>query len=110
METVIVTGAAGTVGNYVARECEAAGYEVVASDTNQLGIRQPTRGRIEACDRTGRDVQERALGGVDHVIHTAALLDASTHATLLGRVNTDLVIELFELAAQRGVKRFVHMS
>ena len=110
METVLVTGAAGTVGNYVARLCEAAGYAVVANDTNELGIRQPTRGRIEAGDLTEREVRERALAGVDHVIHTAALLDASTHATRLGRVNTDLVIELFELAAQRGVKRFVHMS
>lgn len=110
METVLVTGAAGTVGNYVARLCEAAGYAVVASDTNELGIRQPTRGRIEAGDLTERDVRERALAGVDHVIHTAAVLDASTHPTRLARVNTDLVIELFELAAQRGVKRFVHMS
>lgn len=110
METVLVTGAAGTVGNYVARLCEAAGYAVVASDTNERAIRQPTRGRIEAGDLTDKDVRARALGGVDHVIHTAALLDASTHAARLGRVNTDLVIQLFELAAARGVKRFVHMS
>ncbi|MET0283512.1 MAG: NAD-dependent epimerase/dehydratase family protein [Polyangiales bacterium] len=110
METVLVTGAAGTVGNYVARLCEAAGFAVVANDTNARGIRQPTRGRIEAGDLTARDVRERALNGVDHVIHTAALLDASTHAARLGSVNTDLVADLFELAAQRGVKRFVHMS
>ncbi|HEY6879211.1 MAG TPA: NAD(P)-dependent oxidoreductase [Polyangiales bacterium] len=110
METVLVTGAAGTVGNYVARLCEAAGYAVVASDTNARGIRQPTRGRIEAGDLTVREVRERALTGVDHVIHTAALLDASTEAARLGRVNTDLVVDLFESAAARGVKRFVHMS
>ncbi|MDB4975757.1 MAG: UDP-glucose 4-epimerase [Myxococcaceae bacterium] len=110
METVLVTGAAGTVGNYVARLCEAAGYAVVASDTNERGIRQPTRGRIVAGDLTERDVRERAMAGVDHVIHTAALLDASAHATRLARVNTELVIELFELAARERVKRFVHMS
>ncbi|MEY4513859.1 MAG: hypothetical protein RLZZ450_5981 [Pseudomonadota bacterium] len=110
METVLVTGAAGTVGNYVARLCEAAGYAVVASDTNERGIRQPTRGRIEAGDLTERDVRARALLGVDHVIHTAALLDASTHAARLGQVNTDLVMQLFEQAAEQHVKRFVHMS
>ena len=110
VETVLVTGAAGTVGNYVARLCEAAGYAVVASDTNERGIRQPTRGRIEAGDLTEREVRERALRGVDHVIHTAALLDTSTHPKRLASVNTDLVIELFEQAAERGVKRFVHMS
>jgi 2-alkyl-3-oxoalkanoate reductase len=110
VETVLVTGAAGTVGNYVARLCEAAGYAVVANDTNERGIRQPTRGRIEAGDLTEAEVRERALTGVDHVIHTAALLEASTHAARLGQVNTDLVMQLYELAAARGVKRFVHMS
>lgn len=110
METVLVTGAAGTVGNYVVRLCEAAGFAVVANDTNQLGIRQPTRGRIEAGDLTLPDVRERALAGVDHVIHTAGLLDASADATELGRVNTDLVASLFELAAARKVKRFIHLS
>lgn len=110
METVLVTGAAGTVGNYVVRLCEAAGFRVVATDTNALGIRQPTRGRIEAGDLTSPEVQARVLDGVDHVIHTAGLLDASTDAAELGRVNTDLVIGLFEKAAERGVKRFVQLS
>jgi len=110
VETVLVTGAAGTVGNYVVRLCEAAGFAIVANDTNALGIRTPTRGRIEAGDLTLPDVQERALEGVDHVIHTAGLLDASADAAELGRVNTDLVANLFERAAERGVKRFVHLS
>lgn len=110
METVLVTGAAGTVGNYVVRLCEAAGFSVVASDTNTRAIRQPTRGRIEAGDLTDPQVRERAMEGVQHVIHTAGLVDASANASALGRVNTDLVVELFELAAQRGVKRFVHLS
>jgi nucleoside-diphosphate-sugar epimerase len=110
VETVLVTGAAGTVGNYVVRLCEAAGFAVVANDLNERGIRQPTRGRIEAGDLTARDVRVRALEGVDHVIHTAALLDASADPSGLGRVNTDLVVDLFEAAAERGVKRFVHMS
>jgi nucleoside-diphosphate-sugar epimerase len=110
VETVLVTGAAGTVGNYVGRLCEAAGFAVVANDLNARGIRQPTRGRIAAGDLTEREVRERALEGVDHVIHTAAVLDAAAHPSGLGRVNTDLVVELFEAAAERKVKRFVHMS
>lgn len=110
METVLVTGAAGTVGNYVVGMCEAAGFAVVAADSNMRGMRQPTRGRIEAGDLTQRAVRERALLGVDHVIHTAALLDATASAVGLGRVNTDLVADLYEDAAARGVKRFIHMS
>ena len=110
METVLVTGAAGTVGNYVVRLCEAAGFAVVASDMNERGIRQPTRGRIEAGDLTAKEVRARALEGVDHVIHTAAVIDASADPSGLGRINTDLVVDLFEAAAERRVKRFVHMS
>lgn len=110
METVLVTGAAGTVGNYVVRLCEAAGFAVVATDQNMRGMRQPTRGRMVAGDLTDPAVRAQALEGVDHVIHTAALLDASADASVLGRVNTELVVELFEAAALRDVKRFVHMS
>jgi 2-alkyl-3-oxoalkanoate reductase len=110
VETVLVTGAAGSVGSYVVGLCEAAGFGVVASDWNQRGLRQPTRGRICAGDLSDPDVRARALDGVDHVIHTAALLDATADASALGRVNTDLVVKLFEEAAQRDVKRFVHMS
>jgi 2-alkyl-3-oxoalkanoate reductase len=110
VETVLVTGAAGTVGNYVVRLCEAAGFAVVASDTNARGIRQPARGRIEAGDLTSADVRARALEGVQHVIHTAGLLDAAAEPSELGRVNTDLVVELFEMAAARQVRRFVHLS
>jgi len=110
VETVLVTGAAGTVGNYVLGLAEAAGYAVVASDLNARGLRQPTRGRIVAGDLLLPDVRARALEGVDHVIHTAALLDTSANADVLGRVNTDLVRFLFEDAAKLGVQRFVHMS
>jgi UDP-glucose 4-epimerase len=110
VETVLVTGAAGTVGNYVVGLCEAAGYAVVAADANERGLRRPTRGRIEAGDLTDRAVRERALTGVNHVVHTAALLDATASAVGLGRVNTDLVADLYEDAAARGVRRFIHMS
>ncbi len=110
METVLVTGAAGTVGNYVVGLCEAAGFNVVANDTNARGLRQPTRGRICPGDLLDAEVRARALEGVDHVIHTAALLDASADVAELGGVNTELVVRLFEDAAKQRVKRFVHMS
>jgi len=110
VETVLVTGAAGTVGNYVVGLAEAAGYSVVASDINARGLRQPTRGRIVAGDLLDPDVRKRALQGVDHVIHTAALLDATADSDALGRVNTDLVRLLYEGAAAVGAQRFVHMS
>lgn len=105
-----MTGAAGTVGNYVVGLCEAKGYAVVASDMNARGLRRPTRGRLVPGDLTDPDVRARALEGVDHIVHTAALLDETADAAALGRVNTELVMALYEGAAKVGVKRFVHMS
>ncbi len=110
VETVLVTGAAGTVGNYVVGLAEAAGYSVVASDVNGHGLRQPTRGRIAMGNLLDPMVRESALDGVDHVIHTAGLLDATADAEALSRVNTDLVRFLFEDATRKGVQRFVHLS
>jgi nucleoside-diphosphate-sugar epimerase len=110
VETVLVTGAAGTVGNYVVGLAEAAGFNVVANDANARALRKPTRGRACPGDLTQADVRARALEGVDHVIHTAALLDSTAQSMDLSRVNTELVSALFEAAAQTKVKRFVHMS
>lgn len=110
METVLVTGAAGTVGNYVVGLAEAQGYRVIANDVQSLALRQPTRGEIRAGDLTDADVRRHALEGVDHVIHTAGLVDATADATALGRVNTRLVEQLYEDASTAGVKRFVHLS
>ena len=105
-----MTGAAGTVGNYVVGLCEAKGYGVVASDMNARGLRRPTRGRIVPGDLNDPAVRAQALRGVDYVVHTAGLLDATADAAGLGRVNTDLVVALYEDGADAGVKRFVHMS
>jgi nucleoside-diphosphate-sugar epimerase len=110
VETVLVTGAAGTVGNYVVGLSEAAGYTVVASDVNARGLRHPTRGRIVAGDLSHPDVRARALEGVDYVIHTAALIDSTANAAMLGKINTELVSQLYEDAARVGAKHFVHMS
>jgi nucleoside-diphosphate-sugar epimerase len=110
VETVLVTGAAGTVGNYVVGLAEAAGFAVVANDLNARALRQPTRGRAFPGDLRDPGVRARALEGVDHIVHTAALLDSTAETTELSRINTELVEDLFDDAARRKVKRFVHMS
>lgn len=45
METVLVTGAAGTVGNYVVGLAEAAGFRVVATDLTPKGVQAPSAAR-----------------------------------------------------------------
>lgn len=110
METVLVTGAAGTVGNYVVGLAEAAGMRVVATDILPHGVQQPVRGEVRAGDLRDGAFVERVLRGVNHVIHTAAMLDVGTPEETLRAVNTQAVGTLYDAAAKAGVKRFLQVS
>lgn len=110
MGTVLVTGAAGTVGNYVIPLAEAAGYRVIASDLTAKGVQQPVRGEVRAGDLRDSAFVDRLVRGCDFVIHTAALLDVGAPSGALSQVNTDVVARLHEAAGAAGAKRFVQVS
>ena len=110
MKTVLVTGAAGTVGNYVAGLAEAAGYRVIATDLVSSGVRVPVRGEIRPADLRDPGAAPRLVEGCDYVIHAAAQLSVEADAAELARTNTDAVVRLYEAARDAGVERFVHMS
>ena len=108
--TVLVTGAAGTVGNYVVPLAEAAGYRVIASDITAKGVQQPVRGEVRPGDLRDREVLERLVAGCDAVIHTAALLDVGAPPSAIHELNTGVVERLYDAATRAGVKRFVQIS
>jgi nucleoside-diphosphate-sugar epimerase len=110
METVLVTGARGTVGHYVVGLAEAAGYRVVVNDTSTSGLSVPVRGEVRAGDLRDPSVCARVVAGCDHIIHTAAQLEARAESAELAKSNTDVVMQLYEAADAAKVKRFVHMS
>lgn len=110
METVLVTGAAGTVGNYVVGLAEAAGFRVVATDLTPKGVQAPVRGEVRAGDLRDKSFVDRVVKGVDHVIHTAAMLDVGTPYETLSAVNTEAVGHLYDALARAGGKRFLHVS
>ena len=110
MSTVLVTGAAGTVGNYVIPLAEAAGHRVIATDLSAKGVQQPVRGEVRPGDLRDREFTRRVVLGCDAVIHTAALLDVGAPVTALRSVNTVVVRELFDAAREAGATRFVHLS
>lgn len=109
-QTVLVTGAAGTVGNYVVGLAEAAGHRVVASDLHPKGIALPVRGEVRPGDIRDRAFLDKLVRGVDHVIHTAAMLDVGAPEGTLAAVNTEAVVALYDAAARAGAKRFVFVS
>lgn len=110
MKTVLVTGAMGTVGNYVVSLAETAGYRVIVSDRERRGLRAPVRGEIRAADIRDPSVLPALVKGCDAVIHTAAQLSVSADAAELAKTNSDAVAALYEAAAAAGASRFVHVS
>lgn len=110
MRTVLVTGAAGTVGNYVIPLAEAAGYRVIASDLTAKGVQQPVRGEVRAGDLRDGAFVDRLVRGCDYVIHTAALLDVGAPTDALAEVNTEVVARLHGAAGAAGATRFVQVS
>ena len=108
--TLLVTGARGTVGNYVVSLAEAAGWRVVASDLSVRGLRVPTRGEVRVADLRDVAALDGLVASCDAVIHTAAELDVTRPAAALAAINTEAVANLYEAAARAGAKRFVHLS
>ena len=107
---MLVTGAAGTVGNYVIPLAEAAGYRVVASDLTATGVQQPVRGEVRTGDLRDPELAAKLVAGCDYVIHTAALLDVGAPAEALRAVNAEAVARLHAAATKAGVSRFVQIS
>ncbi len=107
---VLVTGASGTIGRYVASLADALGYYVVASDKRRSGIATPIRGEVRTADLTDAAACESLVRGCDAVIHTASELSVDATPASLTAVNTDAVVALFEAARRAGVRRFLHVS
>jgi len=107
---VLVTGAAGTVGNYVVPLAEAAGHRVIATDLTAKGVQQPVRGEVRPGDLRDPAFVRELVADCDAIIHTAALLDVGASSSALHEVNTEVVRSLFSAARKSGAKRLVHLS
>lgn len=85
---MLVTGACGNVGAATVRELVDRGLRVRALDLPTKANRGVAAGfsaRVDRCwgSITDRDLLSRALGGVDHVLHLAAVIPPGTDADQL---------------------------
>lgn len=109
MVRVLLTGAAGRLGRAAIPELVAAGHDLRLTDRRPL----PREFASVQGDIRDRDVIERALSGVDVVVHAAAL-----HGIHLGRrsasdfwtVNASGTFALYDEASRNGVGRVVLAS
>lgn len=103
---IVVTGSSGRVGraisNALSGQHDVVGIDRTAFSTTKL-----------VGDFVDRSLLERALDGVDAVIHTAAL--HSPHVSVISdeefkRINVDGTCLLAETARNLGIRRFVFTS
>jgi NADH dehydrogenase len=119
MSTILVTGATGFVGSHLVPALLAAGHRVVAF------TRTPANGddllsRLPAADRAMVEVRlgdvtkpaslERALGGVDAVVHLVAIPRDFNGGASLRLVNTEGTRAVVAAMWKTGVRRLIHLG
>jgi nucleoside-diphosphate-sugar epimerase len=111
---VLVTGAGGFIGCHLVRDQLARGHAVIATDIHLQRLQAlDLQGdlRCEALDIRSLDRLEPLVSGVDTVFHLAAAhLDILKGEDYFFEVNAGATRALARLAADAGVRRFVHCS
>ena len=109
MARYLITGGAGFLGINMTRYLLERGYEVVSLDIAPFDY--PERNRIIEVtgDIRDRAAVDKAMEGVDVVIHTAAALPLYKAEDIY---STDIegTRTVIESAYQHGVKRFAHIK
>jgi nucleoside-diphosphate-sugar epimerase len=119
VESVLVTGGAGYIGTPLCEELLSSGRRVRALDVllhgqTEIARRLQTAG-VELIEGDLRDegVRARALDGVDHVVHLAAIVGDPACAldpAVSDEVNVQGTRSLVREAAKAGVHRFIFAS
>lgn len=105
--TILVTGAAGNIGNVTAEHLRSLGHQVRAVDLH------PSRQGpvVEVADLLQRESAYRVTEGVDAVVHLANW--ANVHRFGESQVfveNATMTQHLFQAMVERGIKRLVYAS
>jgi nucleoside-diphosphate-sugar epimerase len=107
---VLVTGGAGFLGINLIRYLHERGHEIVSLDLLEFDY-PDMNDKITAVlgdIRSAQDV-ERAMQGVDQVVHTAAALPLYTPQDIY-TTDVEGTRTVLDLAHRHGVKRVVHIS
>jgi nucleoside-diphosphate-sugar epimerase len=111
---VLITGGSGFLGSHVAEQLSSAGHTVVAlvrKSSNRKFL--STLKNVELAEGSVEDRAsvDRAMKGVDAVIHSAGLVKARCEADFF-ECNTQGTVNLLDAAIAHapGLRRFVHVS
>ncbi len=109
-QKVLVTGGAGFLGINLLRYLHAKGYALVSLDVADFTY-EDMRDKVTIIKGDIRDRQavDRAMQGVDLVVHTAAALPLYSKEDIY-TTDVEGTRTVLESAKQHGVKRAVHIS
>jgi nucleoside-diphosphate-sugar epimerase len=112
MRNVLVTGAGGFIGAHLVRRLVSLGMEVRALDLRpQIRTGYGDQVRVHQVDICDGAALAPLLEGVDTVFHLASLhLEVGADPAAFDAVNVGAAANLVTLAAERGVRRFIHTS
>jgi nucleoside-diphosphate-sugar epimerase len=117
-ETFLVTGGAGFIGSHIAHRLLREGAKVRIVDNLSTGKKERLRD-VERCiefiedDLADRRVCDRAVQGVEYVLHQAAV--PSVHRSIQDPVETNRAniigtLNLLESCREHGVRRLVYAA
>jgi nucleoside-diphosphate-sugar epimerase len=111
---VLVTGGSGFLGSHVAEQFSSEGHDVVAlvrKTSNTKFLRTLPRVVLAEGSVEDRASIDRAMKGVDAVVHSAGIVKARK-ADDFHACNVQGTVNLLEAALEHapGLKRFVHIS
>ncbi|MCA9909754.1 MAG: NAD(P)-dependent oxidoreductase, partial [Anaerolineae bacterium] len=105
----LITGGAGFLGINMARYLLERGHEVVSLDIADFDYPEQDRVIIHKGDIRDRAAVDRAMDGVNVVIHTAAALPLYKPEDIFS-TDIDGTRTVIDSAKQHGVERFIHVS
>lgn len=114
--TILVTGGTGFLGSYILKELVEKGYKVRALYRNKKALPWIPDAITHAVEWVEGDILdvvslEDAMGGIDAVIHSAAVVSfAPEDRASMYQVNVEGTANVVNMALEKEVKRMVHIS
>lgn len=113
---ILVTGGSGFIGSHIVQHYQDKAEEIRVLDNLRTGYRKNLDGMqcefIEG-SVTNRDLVRKAVEGVDHVFHLAALVSVPESMAMPGEcvdINVHGLLNVLEEASAAGVKKLVFAS
>lgn len=108
-KTFLITGGAGFLGINLTRYLLERGHRVRSLDIAPFDYPERVRVDVHTGDIRDRAAVDRAMQGVDQVVHTAAALPLYKPADIFS-TDIDGTRNVLQSALEHGVERFIHIS